>query len=326
MGTDKQPEYALVFAGAGDVDLMDMTIEKMVSRIRSEKKTLEKVKEAIEETVLHVHARHIMADPYEPKPMFSLLIGIWTRDTHAQLLKTSSTAVARVDKFECIGTGHSLASYLADTLAFKTMTTRNAELLCAYILKRAKQYAPYCGGESNVLTLTNDGKANALSLDAIGEKEYLFQHLESAFRYFRYFFSEPRTEKEIKETIEKLERQLLKIMNQPKARLEKRHLKIRSKIKGNKNLPRFVVFRSNLHIYGMLVDDETGKTLVSVADKSINKKDLNKTQKAKETGKLIAEKAVKEKIRKIVFDRSGYRYHGRVKALADGAREGGLKF
>ncbi len=115
-------------------------------------------------------------------------------------------------------------------------------------------------------------------------------------------------------------------MKNSKIRLEKRHLKIRSIIKGTKDRPRFVVFRSNAHIYGMLVDDKTGKTVISVADKTITKKDLTKTEKAKEVGKLVAEKAAKEKIKNVVFDRAGYLYHGRVKALAEGAREGGLKF
>ncbi len=115
-------------------------------------------------------------------------------------------------------------------------------------------------------------------------------------------------------------------MNNSKARLAKRHLKIRSTIKGSPERPRLVVFRSNAHIYGMLVDDQSGKTLISVADKAVTKKDLTKTEKAKEVGKLVAEKAQKEKIKTVVFDRAGYLFHGRVKALAQGAREGGLKF
>jgi large subunit ribosomal protein L18 len=115
-------------------------------------------------------------------------------------------------------------------------------------------------------------------------------------------------------------------MKDSKLRLKKRHLKIRSKIKGSKTRPRLVVFRSNSHIYGMLVDDKSGKTLISVADKNVSKKDLTKTEKAMEVGKLLAEKAVKEKINQAIFDRAGYLYHGRVKALAEGAREGGLKF
>lgn len=115
-------------------------------------------------------------------------------------------------------------------------------------------------------------------------------------------------------------------MNNSKLRLAKRHLKIRSTIKGSAERPRFVVFRSSAHIYGMLVDDKSGKTLISVADKAVTKKDLTKTEKANEVGKIIAERAQKEKIKTVVFDRAGYLFHGRVKALAQGAREGGLKF
>jgi len=115
-------------------------------------------------------------------------------------------------------------------------------------------------------------------------------------------------------------------MNKAKNRLAKRHLKIRAIVKGSPKRPRFVIFRSNTHIYGMLVDDQAGKTLVSVTDKGMSKKSLTKTEKAREVGKLVAEKAEKEKIKIVVFDRAGYLYHGRVKALAEGAREGGLKF
>jgi large subunit ribosomal protein L18 len=105
----------------------------------------------------------------------------------------------------------------------------------------------------------------------------------------------------------------------------KRHTKIRAQVKGNSSRPRLVVFRSNIHIYGMLVDDTRGKTLVSVSDKSLDKK-MTKLEKAQEVGKELAEKAKKEKISKVVFDRAGYLYHGRVKALAEGARAGGLNF
>lgn len=115
-------------------------------------------------------------------------------------------------------------------------------------------------------------------------------------------------------------------MKEAKLRLAKRHLKIRSRIKGTKDCPRLVVFRSNVHIYGMLVDDTVGKTLISVADKTMTKKDMTKIEKAHAVGKLVAERAGKEKIKQVVFDRAGYHYHGRVKALAEGAREGGLKF
>lgn len=90
-------------------------------------------------------------------------------------------------------------------------------------------------------------------------------------------------------------------------------------------LPRLSVFRSSKHIYASLVNSEEGKTLFSVSDKDLGK-DITKAEKAKEVGKQFAEKAIKNKVKKIVFDRSGYLYHGRVKALAEGAREGGLEF
>jgi len=119
-----------------------------------------------------------------------------------------------------------------------------------------------------------------------------------------------------------------------------RHKRIRARIKGTSKLPRLCVFRSNKHVYGQLIDDEKGKTLIAVSDSEIKRKKTQKrTQKnakieiAKEVGKLLAKKAIDlsagkagKKIEKIVFDRGGYKYHGRIKALAEGAREGGLKF
>lgn len=109
----------------------------------------------------------------------------------------------------------------------------------------------------------------------------------------------------------------------------RRHKKIRAKISGKNNRPRLCIFRSANHIYAQLIDDDKGKVLFSVNDlslKSKNKGQGRKTSNAKEIGKLIALKAVKNKIDKVIFDRAGYKYHGRVKALAEGAREGGLKF
>lgn len=106
----------------------------------------------------------------------------------------------------------------------------------------------------------------------------------------------------------------------------KRHAKIRAHISGNQARPRLVVHRSSKHIYGMLVDDTKGNTLLRVSDAKINQKKLTKVEKAKEVGKLLASEAAKTKIKKVVFDRAGYFYHGRVKALAEGAREGGLEF
>ncbi len=118
----------------------------------------------------------------------------------------------------------------------------------------------------------------------------------------------------------------------------RRHRRIRARISGTGKRPRLGVFKSLKHIYAQLIDDEKGKVLASASDLSISKaagkekktdqdKMLSgKTAKAYEVGKLIAKKAEEEKIKEVVFDRGGYKYHGRVKALADGAREGGLKF
>lgn len=90
--------------------------------------------------------------------------------------------------------------------------------------------------------------------------------------------------------------------------------------------PRLVVFRSQKYIYAQLVDDDKGKIILSANDFEFKKSKKSKTDKSKEVGKLIAKKALDKKIEKVVFDRGGYKYHGRVKALAEGAREGGLKF
>ncbi|KPJ57305.1 50S ribosomal protein L18 [Parcubacteria bacterium DG_74_2] len=105
-----------------------------------------------------------------------------------------------------------------------------------------------------------------------------------------------------------------------------RHLRTRRKIKGTKNSPRLCVFRSSKHIYCQLIDDKERKTISAASDLELKEKNRKKMEIAKEVGKLIAKRAKKLKIEKIVFDSAGYRYHGRVKALAEGAREGGLKF
>jgi large subunit ribosomal protein L18 len=105
-------------------------------------------------------------------------------------------------------------------------------------------------------------------------------------------------------------------------------LKLRKKIKGSTEAPRLSVYRSNSEIYAQLVDDKGGKTIMAVGsvDKSIATSKVSKSEKAKLVGKLIAEKAVATGITEVVFDRNGFLYHGRVKSLAEGAREGGLKF
>ena len=98
---------------------------------------------------------------------------------------------------------------------------------------------------------------------------------------------------------------------------KRRHRRVRAKIKGTGEVPRLCVFRSNKYIYAQIIDDEKGKTLASA------KAELNKADKV---GESIAKKAIDQKINKVVFDRGGYKYHGRVKTLAEAARKGGLKF
>ncbi len=115
-------------------------------------------------------------------------------------------------------------------------------------------------------------------------------------------------------------------MNTKKEKRAKRHKRIRAKINGTKQRPRLCVFRSSSHIYAQLIDDTSAKVLASASDNEVKNKKINKTEKAKEVGKLIAKKASEAKIETVVFDRGGIIFHGRVKALADGAREGGLKF
>ncbi|MGQ9846094.1 MAG: 50S ribosomal protein L18 [Bacteroidales bacterium] len=111
-------------------------------------------------------------------------------------------------------------------------------------------------------------------------------------------------------------------------RRKKIKMRIRKKVYGTTEKPRMSVFRSNSHIYVQIIDDINRKTLVSASsrEKEISQIQGNKTQKAAEVGKLIAKKAINAGITTVVFDRNGYLYHGRVKSLADAAREGGLKF
>jgi len=109
----------------------------------------------------------------------------------------------------------------------------------------------------------------------------------------------------------------------------KRHKKVRSIMNGTAVKPRLCVFRSNEHIYAQLIDDMAGKTLVESNDSKIKadkKADFAKVDAAKTVGIDLAKKALEKKIKQVVFDRGGYIYTGRVKALADGAREGGLEF
>jgi len=101
---------------------------------------------------------------------------------------------------------------------------------------------------------------------------------------------------------------------------------IRKKISGTADIPRLSVFRSNKDIYAQLIDDVAGHTIVSVSSIELSSKKGTKTEISKAAGKQLAQKAVKKGISKAVFDRAGYLYHGRVKALAEGVREAGLKF
>ena len=110
---------------------------------------------------------------------------------------------------------------------------------------------------------------------------------------------------------------------------ERRKIRVRKKVFGTAIKPRLSVFRSTKHIYAQLIDDENGVTLVaaSTVDKEIREKlEGKKNQKAKVVGEALAARAKSKDLESIVFDRNGYRYHGRVKAVAEGAREGGLNF
>jgi len=111
---------------------------------------------------------------------------------------------------------------------------------------------------------------------------------------------------------------------------EKRHVRIRKKISGTGECPRLSVFRSLKHIYGQLIDDVEEKTLLTVSTRSPEiKPEVKKTgdmNAAGVVGKILAKKALEKNITKVVFDRSGYKYHGRIKKLAEAAREAGLKF
>jgi len=110
---------------------------------------------------------------------------------------------------------------------------------------------------------------------------------------------------------------MAKIKNR-KSKRQARHRRVRAKIKGTEKRPRLSVFKSNKYIYTQLVDDENGKILVAASDRGL--------KSAYEVGKLLAKKAADKGIKKVVFDRSGYKFHGLILELAKGAREGGLKF
>jgi len=110
----------------------------------------------------------------------------------------------------------------------------------------------------------------------------------------------------------------------------RRQRRIRVRVHGTPERPRLNVFRSLRHIYAQVIDDSIGNTIVAVStlDSEVEQqlKDLNKTQQAQFVGKVVAERALEKGVKEVVFDRGGYKYHGRVKALAEGARAGGLSF
>src|SRR5690348_156496 len=117
------------------------------------------------------------------------------------------------------------------------------------------------------------------------------------------------------------------VMRPPKSKVERRyrrHLRVRKKVAGSTERPRLVIYRSLKHIYAQIVDDSTGRTLAAASD--LNIAEGKKAERSTEVGKQLASRAKEAGITQVVFDRAGYRYHGRVKAVADGAREGGLEF
>jgi large subunit ribosomal protein L18 len=123
----------------------------------------------------------------------------------------------------------------------------------------------------------------------------------------------------------------MRAIHKPKTHAERRyrrHLRVRQKVAGTAGRPRLVVFRSLKHIYAQLVDDDQGKTLAAVSDqtKELAREKPGKVGAALAVGKLLAQRAKTLGVKKVVFDRAGYLYHGRVRAVADGAREGGLEF
>lgn len=105
----------------------------------------------------------------------------------------------------------------------------------------------------------------------------------------------------------------------------RRHRRVRKKITGSASRPRLAVFRSNKHLYAQLIDDLEGRTIVA-ASTTESELSGNDTDTAAKVGKLVAERAMAKGVTSVVFDRGGYRFHGKVKALADGAREQGLEF
>lgn len=119
---------------------------------------------------------------------------------------------------------------------------------------------------------------------------------------------------------------MMNVIKKEKARQKRRQNRVRAKVSGTAARPRLNVFRSNRGLYLQLIDDVAGRTLVSAHVRELTGKGLKKIEAGAALGKLLAEKALAAGIKEVVFDRSSYRYHGRVKAVADGAREQGLVF
>ena len=120
------------------------------------------------------------------------------------------------------------------------------------------------------------------------------------------------------------------VKNEPRVARHRRHSRVRARVEGTTSRPRLCVFRSLKHMYAQVIDDSTGHTLVSAStlDAEIkNEADSKvKTGRAELVGSLLAKRALSKGIKQVVFDRGGYKYHGRVKALAEASRQGGLKF
>jgi large subunit ribosomal protein L18 len=115
------------------------------------------------------------------------------------------------------------------------------------------------------------------------------------------------------------------VLTKPQQRLRRR-LRVRAKVRGTAERPRLSVFRSNRGVFAQLIDDEAARTVVAVAWTEAELRELGPMEQAKRAGALLAERAKQAGLETCIFDRGGYRYHGRVRALAEGAREGGLSF
>jgi large subunit ribosomal protein L18 len=115
------------------------------------------------------------------------------------------------------------------------------------------------------------------------------------------------------------------VLTKPQKRLRRRR-RVRAKVRGSAERPRLSVYRSNRGVFAQLIDDDAGRTLASVSWTEPDLRKLDSMEQAKRVGQLLAERAKGAGIETCIFDRSGYQYHGRVAAIADGAREGGLKF